>query len=111
MPIENLIIVFAIGIIAFLIIGHLNVSAAALRAARNATETQGLQLLDESIVLKTLKPVQIRGALLGVKRVYHFEFSSVGDRRYKGNVSFIGRKMKGVELQAYRSEENIYDTH
>ncbi|GIS50966.1 MAG: hypothetical protein Ct9H90mP25_4000 [Gammaproteobacteria bacterium] len=43
---------------------------------------------------------------LQFRRRYHFEFTSTGMIRNKGQVELIGIKVKGIELEAHILPEN-----
>jgi hypothetical protein len=60
-----------------------------------------VQLLDETVVLRQLRPVR-SGAGLRLRRVYEFEFSSTGDQRYRGWTVMEGARLQSIDLQAHR---------
>lgn len=66
-------------------------------------EQHDVQLLDESIALKSLKPRrdQASGRLVLARR-YQFYFTSTGDERYPGTIEMLGRQVKGIELAAHK---------
>ena len=67
---------------------------------------RNLQLLDQTMVLRGLRPIRTSDGQLRFRRRYHFEFTSTGMIRNKGQVELIGRKVKGIELEAHILPEN-----
>lgn len=63
--------------------------------------SQGLQLLDQSLVLKGLWPVREAGAGWRLRRRYQFEFSSTGEQRYRGNLVLVGRDPARIDLEPH----------
>lgn len=84
---------------------HLGIRQIALGHARRAAKNEGVQLLDESIVLVRIRPCRSPETLFAFERYYQFEFSSIGDRRFLGWVVMVGRKLKQVELQPYSARD------
>lgn len=63
---------------------------AALAAARQACESEGLLLLDETVVNRGLRLQRDSESRLRLRRVYDFEYSDTGDNRRKGSVVLLG---------------------
>jgi len=72
-----------------------------LAYVKKQCQQQGLQLLDESVVLRGL---WIEQGLL--RRTYHFEFSSTGEERYQGEAVLLGKRFLSVRLPPYRLPES-----
>lgn len=73
----------------------------ARRIGRRACETEGVQFLDDTVVLTRIalrRGVDDRPALY---REYRFEFSVEGDRRYRGEIALLGQVLQRVALQPY----------
>ncbi len=62
----------------------------------------GLQLLDQSMVITGFWPLRAADGRMTFRRTYQFEFSSTGDRRYRGVIVLVGRDAESIELEAYR---------
>ncbi|WP_369854693.1 DUF3301 domain-containing protein [Candidatus Thalassolituus haligoni] len=75
----------------------------ALKHARRRCQDEGVQLLDDTLVLERMKPAMGRGSLLIWQRCYGFEFSSTGEHRYSGTVQMRGLTLQAVEMAAYRT--------
>ena len=61
-----------------------------------------LQLLDHSMVISGLWPVRNNTGSLVLRRSYRFEFASIGDRRYQGELVMVGLQLQSIELEAYK---------
>ena len=70
--------------------------------AINHCKQLDLQLLDDSMVITGLWPVRSAAGSLIFQRRYRFEFASVGDRRYQGEVIMIGMQLVHIELETYK---------
>ncbi len=70
-------------------------------ATRHCRELD-LQLLDQSVVIRGIWPVRAQDGRWQMRRTYHFEFASVGDRRYQGVIVLLGLRALSIELEAYR---------
>lgn len=62
---------------------------------------QGLQLLDQTIVLKGLWPQRGESGSLQLRRRYKFEFTSTGEERYHGVIELIGLRLQSIKLDAH----------
>jgi len=61
-----------------------------------------LQLLDQSMVITAIWPALSRGGKIEFRRTYQFEFSSIGDNRYQGQLVMQGLHLKSIELETYK---------
>lgn len=61
-----------------------------------------LQLLDQSMVITGFWPIRNSRGNLDFRRTYQFEFSSTGDRRYRGELILEGMALKSIDLEAYK---------
>lgn len=62
---------------------------------------QDLQLLDQTIVLKSVWPRRSDFGSLQLRRRYVFEFTSTGEERYRGLIELSGRRVQRVELEPH----------
>lgn len=81
---------------------HSKLRERAVRAAVRHCESQGVQVLDQGAILLSLRPKYLPPCLFDFERVFQFEFSSLGDRRYLGWVTMRGNKVKEVALQPFK---------
>jgi hypothetical protein len=65
-------------------------------------KTLNVQLLDEGMVIKNIRPVRGSSGRLVLRRSYQFEFSSIGDQRYKGQIVLEGYNLIDISFDAYR---------
>ena len=79
MSIYDLIIFSVIAIFAYSVWQHNNISLLARAATKRYCEKEGIQLLDQNVILKRVGIVRSHRSLFAIKREYVFEFSSVGD--------------------------------
>jgi len=70
----------------------------AVTAARRACRTFSTQLLDDSVVLRRIRPRRDRGGRMRLLRMYTFEFTRAGDERRNGYASVLGRHVLDVHL-------------
>ena len=82
---------------------HVNKSRIARTYARKHCEAIGVQLLDQNIILRKLSLHASRHSLIAIGRLYLFEFSSIGDKRYHGTIKLIGNKVLTIELEPFKS--------
>lgn len=73
----------------------------ALTATRNHCRRFEVQLLDETVVLRRMRPVR-SGSGLRLRRIFEFEFTSTGDERYRGWTVMLGRRLESIDLQPHR---------
>ena len=62
----------------------------------------GLQLLDQSMVITRIRPALSNSGKIEFRRTYQFEFASIGDRRYQGQLVMQGMRLKSIELETYK---------
>ncbi len=105
MNIYDLIAISPIVLLAYAIWQHNNISLQARNLAKRHCEKSGVQLLDDNVWLKHLSPCRSPHSLLAIKRVYRFEFSSVGDFRYPGSITFVGKRMHHIELAPFKTAQ------
>jgi hypothetical protein len=73
----------------------------ALKHARKQCKELNLQFLDQSMALKNLWPMRNQVGSLSLRRIYQFEFSSTGEQRYAGQVTMLGVKLEGIEMEPH----------
>lgn len=73
----------------------------ALKHLHEHFRQQDLQLLDQTIVLKSLWPRRSDFGSLQLRRRYGFEFTSTGEERYHGMIELSGRRLQRIELEPH----------
>lgn len=74
----------------------------ALQAASRHCESLDLLLLDESVVLKSLKWMRNVQGQRGLARCYEFEFTVNGRERYTGEIILHRRRVLKINLPPHR---------
>lgn len=82
----------------------------AVLAARRACESEGLQFLDESMSIESLRPARNDADALALRRVYSFEYSDTGDNRRPGSVVMLGHRvlMLNIGLRLVPSDRTLH---
>ncbi len=89
---------------AYFIWVHISITTMARSYVNNRCEKLGVHLLDQNITLRAISIKRSSHSLFSIRRIYTFEFSSVGDHRYKGKVSLIGRRIEHIEFAPFKTE-------
>jgi hypothetical protein len=69
-----------------------------LEHTRRACEDIGVLLLDQSVVLVSMRPARRADGRLGLRRGYRFEFSRDGDSRHSGHAWLLGSRIESIHL-------------
>jgi hypothetical protein len=72
---------------------------AGVRATQAACAEEGLQLLDETVAIRSLRPARDEAGRLRLRRVYGFEYSDTGDNRRSGSVTLLGKDVEYLHLR------------
>ena len=75
---------------------------AALAAAQQHCHTVGVQLLDGSVVSNGFRLTRRSSGSLALVQKFYFEFSTTGDRRYRGYLEQLGKRTIRIELEAHK---------
>ncbi len=71
----------------------LNVREAAVHAAREACNTEGLLFLDDTVGIASLKLARNSEGHIRLQRAYDFEYSDTGNNRLNGSVVMLGQRV------------------
>ncbi len=107
MSLGNIVLVLGLGFVAWFIWRHLAISKRAYEVARDYSDKNNVQLLDQSVVLRRLRIRRSSSSLFALERLYRFEFSTIGDRRYKGSVVFVGEHLSKVEMEPFKVLDEV----
>jgi len=69
-----------------------------VHAAKAACAAEGLQLLDETVAIASLKLARDDAGRLLLHRVYAFEYSDTGDNRRSGSLVMLGQQIVTVNV-------------
>ncbi|MFZ5482782.1 MAG: DUF3301 domain-containing protein [Pseudomonadota bacterium] len=89
---------------------ELNKRELAVKAARTVCRQAGVQLLDDSVALKLLRPARDDQQRLRWRREYFFEYSDTGNNRLPGYVLLLGGQVLHANLIVPASMENSDET-
>jgi hypothetical protein len=74
---------------------------AAMRVCRAACRRAEVQLLDETVALRRLRPCRGPSGRVRLCREYEFEFTQMGDVRYGGRLRLSGLRLEEVSLDLH----------
>jgi len=74
----------------------------ALKLTFDYCQQHGLQLLDQSMVIKGYWPQKSKRGNWVMRRTYSFEFTSTGQQRYQGKLVLEGLALDTIELETYQ---------
>ena len=85
---------------------------AAVGAARADCNAEGLQFLDDTVGIASIKPARNAEGRLLLQRAYDFEFSDNGDNRIRGSVVTLGRRVTLLNVLTPRPPvSNVISLH
>ncbi|MCG3170605.1 MAG: hypothetical protein CALGDGBN_02172 [Pseudomonadales bacterium] len=102
MTIGEILLGAAMAAAAWIYFEGMRVREAALRAGREYCRTSGLQLLDETVARQRIGVARDAGGQLRIRRAFGFEFTSDGERRYRGEIAMLGMRVEGVRVELHR---------
>lgn len=82
---------FILIVLGWLLLDSLNVREIAVRAAREACAAEGLLFLDDTVGISSVKLARDDEGRLRLQRAYDFEYSDTGNNRLKGGVVMLGQ--------------------
>ncbi len=102
MTLNDLFFVSLLTGVAYIVWLHINMSRIARNSARRYCEKMDVQFLDQNVILKRISIKRSSHSLFAFQRQYNFEFSSVGDSRYKGVITLTGNRVESIELPPFK---------
>jgi hypothetical protein len=93
MPAFEIFSLVVLGALAWLWFDSIHVRDIGIRAAKAACAGEGLQLLDDTVAIASLKPARDDDGRLLLRRVYTFDYSETGDNRRRGSVVMLGQQV------------------
>ena len=100
MTINSLLILLGMATLVAVWAHHTRISAHASEFALQICTQQSVQMLDQTVLLESIKVATYRG-MPCLQRRFRFEFTSKGDRRYLGWVTLKAWTLFASELQPY----------
>jgi hypothetical protein len=98
MPIFELVSLAVLIALAWLWFDSVKVRDIAVRAAEMACAAEGVQFLDETIAIVSLKPARNEDGRLVWRRAYSFEYSDTGNDRRPGSIVMLGQEVLFVNV-------------
>ena len=95
-----LITLFALG--GWFVYSGMRVRELALNAGRDYCRGIGVQFLDETVFADGMSFARDSSGQMRIRRRYCFEFTSDGERRYKGEIRMLGARLQGVDVEMHR---------
>ena len=88
---------------AWLWLDSLSVRQLAISASRSACNSEGLQLLDETVAIHRLSLRRDGNGVLRLSRIYDFEYSDTGNDRTSGSIVLLGKRVLVINLNLKRT--------
>jgi len=98
----DLFLLIAMGALGLFWMDGMRAREIAMAAARNACRRDGMQLLDDTVAIRSYKLARNDRGALKIRRVYQFEFSDTGDNRLDGSVVLLGRSIETLYMEPHR---------
>jgi hypothetical protein len=95
----ELLALLGLGTLAWLWLDSLKARENGIRAAKAACAEEGLQLLDDTVAIRSLRPARDDEGQLQLRRVYAFEYSDNGDNRRSGSVTMLGQRVEYLHIR------------
>lgn len=95
----EILLLLALPALAWLWLDSLKAREAGIRAAERACAEDDLQLLDDTVVFRSLRPARDDEGRLRLRRIYDFEFSDTGNNRRAGSVALLGQEVEWLSLR------------
>lgn len=107
MNLTTLATLLLITLAAFVIWQHIAIANMAERVARQRCQQEGVTLLDQTIVMRAFRITKSVHSLFALERHFRFEFSTMGDVRYQGDIIFRGKRFVSISLQPFKSNNDV----
>ena len=98
MPTFEILSLAALAALAWLWYDSIQVRGIGIGAAKAACAAEGLQLLDDTVAIASLRLARDDDGRLLLRRVYGFDFSDTGDNRRSGSVVMLGQQVLIVNV-------------
>lgn len=100
-PLTEILLLSLFAALAWLWWDSMQAREAAVTTARSACIAEGLQFLDDTVGIASVKPARNAEGRLLLQRAYEFEFSDTGDNRVKGSVVMLGRRVLLLNIKPH----------
>lgn len=97
----QILFIFLFALLAWFWYDSMQAREQAIFLGKRQCQHDGLQLLDETVSLSSLKLRRNSDGQVAFRRVYQFEFSDNGDNRRSGSVTLLGHHAESIYLEPY----------
>lgn len=94
----NLLVVGVIGLLIWFWVDSMQARERAVTAAVRACKELGVQFLDQTVALESIKPARNSRGNMVWQRIYSFEYSLRGVERRYGRAILVGKVLKQVQI-------------
>ena len=110
MPFLEIILVALFVALGWFWLDSLKAREAAMHGAREACDSEGLLLLDDTVAIAGLKLVRDEEGRITLQRTYDFEYSDTGNDRHKGSVVLVGKQvvLSNVAAHSTRAPKTLH---
>lgn len=70
----------------------------AVEYARRACHRDGVQFLDDTVAIASIRPQRDVSGRLVLQRTYTFEYSDTGNNRQPGSIVMLGQNVQSVDI-------------
>lgn len=101
---ELLALMVLVGVVAYWL-NAMQAKELARNEGRLCCKGLGLIFLDDTVVLKRIRPVRNEDGHVVLRREYQFEFSSDGHQRCRGKITLLAKGLEDIVMEAYRQPD------
>ncbi len=105
----NISFILALAAAFFYLLGTLRAKELATAFARRECRAMQLQLLDQSVSLLKTRIKRTQNGQLNLVRTFQFEFTVIGEKRYKGSLELCRNQLIHIELEPHRIPDTNHD--
>ena len=99
MELLQLLVLVFLAAAVWLWLDSLKVREIGVKAAQRACADEGLQFLDDTVAIRSLRLVRDDDGRLRLRRIYGFEYSDTGDNRRPGTVTLLGQRVELLHVR------------
>jgi hypothetical protein len=99
LPVEELFLLLIVAALIWYWVDSLRAREIAMRAASQACSEEGLQLLDETVSGQKIRLRRNDEGVLGLERIFAFEFTDNGNNRQRGSLTLEGGRVALLHLR------------
>jgi len=101
---QTLVLFLLLGLVGWYWVDSVGARDIALAAAKRACQRADVQLLDHTVARSRIRLLRNREGLIRICRIYSFEFATDGERRYRGVLALLGKRVEEIEMEPYRMQ-------